>query len=127
MRDRYVKPAENEILFFDAYNLYGWAMCEPLPYIEIKFDSYVNLEVVLTAPDSDIGYFFEIVLKCPDENKGETKKILFRPQNKTSPQDKFNKHMKDIKPINYTENRKLLCDWTDKKLFNSIYDFEISC
>ena len=39
MGDGYVKSKENKkILYDDANNLYGWAMSEPLPYDEIKFD-----------------------------------------------------------------------------------------
>ena len=39
MGDRYVKSdEEKKILYIDANNLYGYAMCQYLPYDEIKID-----------------------------------------------------------------------------------------
>ena len=65
MGDRYIKSDENgKILYFDANNLYGHSMSEPLPYDEIKFDNDVKLEDILNTPDdSDIGYLIEVDLK----------------------------------------------------------------
>ena len=43
--DMYVKSDENKkTLFIDAYNLYGWAMSESLPYEEINFDINVKIK-----------------------------------------------------------------------------------
>ena len=45
MGERYVRSDENgKVLYFDANNLYGHSMSEPLPYDEIKFDNNVRLE-----------------------------------------------------------------------------------
>ena len=57
MGDRYIKPNGNKkILYFDANNLYGHSMSQPLPFDEIKFDKNVELEDILKTPDdSDIG------------------------------------------------------------------------
>ena len=81
---RYIKSDENKkILFFDANNLYGWAMSESLPYDEIKFDRNVKVEEILnTLDDSDIGYFVEVDWKYPDNLKCKTKKFPFAPENK---------------------------------------------
>ena len=74
MVDRYVESDENKkILYVDANNLYVWAMSESLHYDEIKFDTNVVLEENLYTPDdSDIGYFIEVDLKCPDKVKHKT-------------------------------------------------------
>ena len=32
MGERYVKSGSKEILYIDANNLYGWAICQKLPY-----------------------------------------------------------------------------------------------
>jgi hypothetical protein len=34
----------NYIMYWDANNLYGWAMSQHLPYKDLKFDNDVELE-----------------------------------------------------------------------------------
>ena len=75
MGNSYIKSDDNKkVLYFDANNLYGHSMSQPLPYDEIKFDNDVKLEDILNTPDdSDIGYFIEVNLKYPDNIKEKTK------------------------------------------------------
>ena len=117
MGDRYIKSDGNQkILYFDANNLYGHSQSEPLTYDEIKYDNNVNLQDILNTPDdSDIGYFIEADLKHPDNIKKKTKNFPFAPVNKKINPDKFSDYMKEIKPDTYTQNKKLICDWSDKK------------
>ena len=117
MGDRYVKSNKNKkILYFDANNLYGDSMSQPLPYDEIKFDNDIKLEDILNTPDdSDIGYFIEVDLTYPDNIKQKTKNFPFAPTNKQINPDNFNDYMKEIKPDNYIQTKKLICDWSDKK------------
>ena len=68
-----------------------------------------------SADDSDIGYFIEVVLKYPDNIKYKTKKFPFAPENKKTNPDDFSDYMKKIKPDTYTETKKLICDWSDKR------------
>ena len=118
MGDRYVKSDRNKkILYIDANNLYGWAMSESLPYDEIKLDTNVELEDILNTPDdSDIGYFIEVCLTYPDSIKEKTKNFPFAPENKKINPDIFNDYMKEINPDNYTQTKKLICDWSDNKI-----------
>ena len=98
MGDKNVKSNENKkILYMDATNLYGHSMCQPLPYDGIKMwyghlDLYMNwLEDILNTPDdSDIGYFIEVDLRCPDNIKENTKNFPFCPENKIIHKDKYN-------------------------------------
>ena len=117
MGDRYIKSDDDrKILYFDANNLYGDSMSQPLPYDEIKFDNEVELEDILNTPDdSAIGYFIEVDLKYPDNIKERTKNFPFAPENKKINPDTFNDYMKDIKPDTYIQTSKLICDWSDKK------------
>ena len=117
MGDRYIKSDGNKkILYFDANNLYGDSMSQPLPYDEIKFDNEVELEDILNTPDdSDIGYFIEVDLKYPDNIKQKTKYLPFAPVNKKINPNTFNDYMKEIKPDTYIQTSKLICDWSDKK------------
>ena len=117
MGDRYVKSSDNKkILYIDANNLYGRSMSQPLPYDEIKFDNNVRLEDILnTLDDSDIGYFVEADLICPDNMKEKTKNSPFAPVNKKFNPDNFNDFTKEIKPDTYVQTSKLICDWSDEK------------
>ena len=113
MGDRYIKSNENKkILYKDANNLYGHSMSESLPYDEIKIDNNVELEDILNTPDDGgIGYFFEVDLMYPENIKEKTKHFPFVPENKKN----FSDYMKEIKPDIYTQTKKLVCDWSDKK------------
>ena len=113
----YVISDDNKkILYIDANNLYGHSMSQPLPYDEIKFDNTVKLEDILNTPDdSDIGYFIEVDLKYPDNIKQKTMNFPFCPENKKINPDNFSDYMKEIKPDTYTQTKKLICDWSDKK------------
>ena len=89
-------------------------MSEYLPYDEIKFDRNVKLEEFLNTPDdSNNVYFLEVNLKYPDNIKYETKTFPIAPK-KTS-LDKFSYFMKEIKPDTFTQTKKLICDWSDRK------------
>ena len=70
-----------------------------------------------TLQDLDIGYIVEVELKYPDKIKYKPKSFPVWPVNKISPKERFTKHMKKIKPHNYTQHKKLTSDWTDKKNF----------
>ena len=117
MSDRYVISDDNKkILYIDATNLFGHSMSQPLPFDEIKFDKNVKLEDILNTPDdSDIGYFIEVDLTYPDNIKEETKHFPFAPVNKKLNSDDFSDYMKTVIPDTFTQNKKLLCDGSDKK------------
>ena len=119
MSDRYVKSsATKKILYIDANNLYGHSISEPLPYDEIKFDNNVELENILNTPDdSDIGYFIEVDLTYPNNIKEKTKNFPFAPVNKKINPDNFSDYMKEIKPDTCIQTKKLLCDFSEKKVY----------
>ena len=123
--DIFVITDENKKIFYrDAINLYGHSMSQPLPYDENKFDKNVKLEDISSTPDdSDIGYFIEVDLKYPDNKKEKTKNFPFAPENKKNNPDGFSAFMKTIEPESYTQTRKLICDWSDKKIIWFIIGF----
>ena len=125
MGDRYVESnGDKKILYVDANNLYGHSMSEPLPYDEIKFDNNGNLEDILNTPDdSNIGSFIEVDLTYPNIIKEKTKNFPFAPVNKKINPDKFSDYLKEIKPDNYIQTKKLICDWSDKK--NYLVDYRM--
>ena len=115
--DRYVKSDDKRKVFYtDATNLYGHPMSQPLPYDEIKFDKNVKLEDILISPDeSDIGYFVEVDLSYPDNIKQKRKHFPFAPEHRKIIPDDFSYFLKKIKPDNYTQTEKLICNFSDKK------------
>ena len=85
-------------------------------------DLYFNKldEFLYTLDDSDFGYFVEDDLRFPDDIKEKTKNFPFCPEIKLITKAKNNDYMKKIKPKIYTKAKKLICDWTEKKLFSSL-------
>ena len=119
MGNRYVKPDENKkILYVDANNLYGHSMSEPLPYDEYKFGNNVKLEVILDTPDdSKKGYSVEVDLKKAHKLKEKTQNFPFAPANKKINPDDFSDYIKESQPITYNQIKKLICEWSDKKIY----------
>ena len=45
------------IMYWDANNLYAWAMSQFLPYADLMFDKFISLDEVLETTDNDgTGY-----------------------------------------------------------------------
>ena len=58
------------IVYFDANNLYGWAMNQSLPYEDFQFlseDEGIKIDWLSLADDSPIGYIIECDLHYPQE------------------------------------------------------------
>ncbi|XP_076666354.1 uncharacterized protein LOC143367959 [Andrena cerasifolii] len=54
------------LMYFDVNNLYGWAMCQPLPYAKFQWvEDVENFDVSSIAVDSPTGYILEIDLEYP--------------------------------------------------------------
>ena len=52
---------EHNIMYWDANNLYGWAMVQPLPYKDLKFNDNISLIQILNTPDeAGTGYIVEV-------------------------------------------------------------------
>ncbi|XP_026824426.1 uncharacterized protein LOC113561716 [Ooceraea biroi] len=59
------KPS-SYLMYFDVNNLYGWAMCQPLPYADFRWvDDTSNFDVNAIAPNSPKGYVLEVDLEYP--------------------------------------------------------------
>ncbi|XP_043263922.1 uncharacterized protein LOC122404280 [Colletes gigas] len=54
------------LMYFDVNNLYGWAMCQPLPYAKFQWvEDVVNFDVSSIGVDSPTGYILEVDLEYP--------------------------------------------------------------
>jgi len=59
------KPS-SYLMYFDVNNLYGWAMCQPLPFADFRWvDDISNFNVMNVALDSPTGYILEVDLEYP--------------------------------------------------------------
>ncbi|XP_026830520.1 uncharacterized protein LOC113563293 [Ooceraea biroi] len=59
------KPS-SYLMYFDVNNLYGWAMCQPLPYANFRWvDDTSNFNMIVVTPDSPKGYVLEVDLEYP--------------------------------------------------------------
>ena len=54
------------LMYVDVNNLYGWAMCPPLPHAKFQgVKDVVNFDVFSIAVDSPTGYILEVGLEYP--------------------------------------------------------------
>jgi len=94
------------ILYIDSNNLYGWALCEPMPYSsftwlnETDFDQFTPENILAIPEDGDTGYFFQVDLHYPEEIHDLHDDLPFCPEKKKTLNGKV---------------KKLLCTLEDKQ------------
>ena len=67
---RYGSIKDNTIVYWDANNLYGWVMIQPLPVSDFKFLTQKEINkfnLDSTSENSEIGYILECDLEYPEE------------------------------------------------------------
>ncbi|XP_070151119.1 uncharacterized protein [Polyergus mexicanus] len=56
------------LMYFDINNLYGWAMCQLLPYEDFQWvDDVMSIDLMSVTPNSPIGYILEVDLAYPSD------------------------------------------------------------
>ncbi|XP_071648502.1 uncharacterized protein [Temnothorax longispinosus] len=87
-----LKPS-SYLMYFDVNNLYGWAMCKPLPYAEFRWvEDSSNFDVNAIALDSSTGYILEVDLEYPQDKHDAHADLPFCPMRDKPPgkrQDKL--------------------------------------
>ena len=77
------KPS-NYIMYWDANNLYGWAMAQHFPYKGLRFVKHMTpKEILQTADDSSQGYIIECNLFFPPEIHDKLKEFVPAPETLT--------------------------------------------
>ena len=90
-------------------------MSQPLPLDETKFDKNNKLQDILnTTADSDIEFFVEVGLTYPGEIKENSRHFPLAPEKIYNP-DNFDTNNNKNKSNLYTQTKKLICVWSDKK------------
>ena len=68
MKNFYPKKLSKYIIYFDANNLYGWAMNRYLPYGQFKWlKKFDKFDVNSISENSSIGYVFKVDFEYSDE------------------------------------------------------------
>ncbi|XP_051168414.1 uncharacterized protein LOC127286143 [Leptopilina boulardi] len=87
------------IVYFDANNLYGWAMVQSLPYGGFKWEENVNNDFDFNVPDDGpIGYILEVDLDYPDHLHDKHSDFPFCPERSKPPGSKEQKLLTTLLP-----------------------------
>jgi len=109
------KEEDSYIMYYDANNLYGYAMMKKLPYKNFKWNTDTwDKEKILNIPDDvDKGYLFEVDLHYPDKLHQLHNGYALCSENKVIKNEMLNPFQaKDRKESRIT---KLVCSFEDKK------------
>ena len=89
----------NYIMYWDANNLYGFAMSQYLPYADFKFidTDDENINKVLTNPsDNDIGYTAKVTISYPPEIHDKVKEFVPAPESITPKLEWLSDFQRDV-------------------------------
>ncbi|KYM95685.1 hypothetical protein ALC62_13666 [Cyphomyrmex costatus] len=85
------KPS-SYLMYYDVNNLYGWAMCQPLPYADFRSaEDAANFDANAIAPDSPTGYILEVDLEYPQHFHDAHADLPFCPTRDKPPDKRENK------------------------------------
>ena len=94
------KPS-NYLMYWDANNLYGWAMSQHLQNENLKFDDAITLDDILDAPDENkTGYIIEVDLIFPKEIHDKLKEFPPCPESLTPKMEWFSEVQKYVGETN---------------------------
>ena len=107
-------------MYFDANNLYGWAMSKALPVGKFKWNSWIpSEEEILEIPENGKkGYFLEVDLEYPQELHEAHNSYPLAPEKKIVKKEwlsPYQKRMIDDLYLNPPDSQKLLLTLQDKK------------
>ena len=116
------------LMLLDANNLYGWAMCQPLPKGGFRFiseDELQSLDVMTIAEDSRKGYIMEVSLHYPEHLHSKHNDFPLAPEKKFIPNNELSSYAKQMwlelhpnsagKIVGRTRQDKLITDLHDKE------------
>ena len=90
----------NYLMYWDANNLYGWAMSQYLPDSNLRFIDISLEEILQTPDDNDTGYTIECDLSFPKELHDKFKEFPPCPENITPNLEWFSDYQKEIGKTN---------------------------
>ena len=126
VEDFNINEPTNYLMYWDANNLYGWAMSQHLPYEGLRFVEDVSLDNILQTPDeADEGYIIECDLHFPPEIHDKLKEYPPCPENIEPQLEWFSEYQTEVatncKAIkengNYSATCKLIPHLFDRKKY----------
>jgi hypothetical protein len=108
------------ISYFDANNLYGWAMIQSLPYGGFKWKKPKTFDLDSVRKDSKKGHILEVDLEYPKDLHDLHNEYPYCPEHKKVTEEMLSSYCKGIakehgvKPSKYT---KLISSLADKKKY----------
>ena len=119
MKDYDETKPTNYQMYYDANNLYGWAMSQPLPMTEFQWvEEPEKIDFMNIAEDAEKGYILEVDLHYPHEIHDEHNDYPMAPEPLTIPIQELSDHSKKLrKDLNMTSKptEKLTPNLKDKK------------
>ena len=123
------------IMYFDANNLYGFAMEKPLPtggFRWLSDEELQNVQINLLQEDSPKGWIFEVDLEYPQDIHDDHKDLPFCPEHSTPPGSKQKKLLttlydKDRYVIHYLTLKQALKHGLRLKKIHKALEFQQSC
>ncbi|KAJ8915413.1 hypothetical protein NQ315_008302 [Exocentrus adspersus] len=93
----------NYLMYFDVNNLYGWAMCQYLPYGGFEWmRNFENFDVTQVSDEAPEGYILEVDLEYPEYLHDTHKDLPLCPEHLTPPNSKLPKLMTTLYIFKYT-------------------------
>ena len=108
------------IMYYDANNLYGWAMSEPLPCSDFEWLSRQEceeLEIMKIPADGEYGYVLEVDLEYPRDKAlhDRHRDLPFCPEVRRAPAYLLPYSSEDIINSGAGQSKKLMATLTDKE------------
>ena len=88
------------LMYYDANNLYGWAMSEPMPQADFTWCTRQQLEALRVqdiAVNSDTGYILEVDLDYPTELHDQHSDYPLAPEQRTVTPDEMSPHTQRLR------------------------------
>ncbi len=113
----------NYLMYFDANNLYGWAMSQSLPYgklewVEEKDYEKALMNIVISSQEElneeEEGYYFEVDLRYPSDLHNKHKDLPFACEKETPKKEWLSDYHKSFN-IKGKSTEKLLTTFYDKE------------
>jgi hypothetical protein len=114
-----VSQPEKHIVYWDANNLYGWAMSQPLPYAGFRWvpeSEFATIEWTSLDFDAPLGYFIECDLDYPVELHDEHNDYPLAPERVTITEKMLGDKQREIH-AHYSFNRTTACSKLVPNLF----------
>ncbi|XP_057656839.1 uncharacterized protein LOC130894211 [Diorhabda carinulata] len=124
------KPSKY-LLYLDVNNLYGWAMCEPLPYGGFEWLDNENFDVISVADNSSVGYILQVDLEYPHELHDLHRDFPFAPEHRKPTGSNYSKLMttlycKKEYTVHYRNLKQMLANGLKIKKIHKILKFNQS-